>query len=409
MSVESRRQSTWRRELARAGAAGVLETAGNTFLLLIALRWFGAGATAKALVASSMSVGLIASPLLVSWVTARGWPVARAASGVLAAGAAAFFVTALVPWLPVYVAGTMLGMAATGAVIPLLTEMFQQNYPAHERGRLFSRTVMIRIAAAAAFSHLAGVFLTDHFERFRWLLLGFAAAAAWSAWCLRGCPTQPLAPDGGSHPLRALRYVREDDVFRRTLIAWMLMGVANLVMLPLRIEYLAGEKYGLLMSAATIALVTGVVPNLARLVMSPVWGWLFDHINFFTLRVTLNLGFALGILAFFTSNSLPGLLVGAVIYGISNAGGDVAWSLWVTKFAPPGRVADYMSVHTFFTGLRGVAAPFLAFYAVQYLSLGVMGGICAAMIVAASLFLLPEVRAARRAKAGAALNEEVSD
>ena len=30
----------------------------------------------------------------------------------------------------------------------------------------------------------------------------------------------------------------------------------------------------------------------------------------------------------------------AILFGISNAGGDVAWSLWVTKFAPAARVAD---------------------------------------------------------------------
>ena len=45
---------------------------------------------------------------------------------------------------------------------------------------------------------------------------------------------------------------------------------------------------------------------------------------------------------------------------ISGAGADVAWSLWVTKFAPPERVADYMSVHTFFTGVRGFLAPVTA-------------------------------------------------
>src|SRR6185369_2434387 len=88
------------------------------------------------------------------------------------------------------------------------------------------------------------------------------------------------------------------------------------------------------------------------------------HMNFFSLRVTLNAGFAIGILACFTSSSLSGLIAGAIIFGISNAGGDVAWSLWVTKFAPAGRVADYMSVHTFLTGVRGVAAPMFAFWLV---------------------------------------------
>lgn len=76
------------------------------------------------------------------------------------------------------------------------------------------------------------------------------------------------------------------------------MGFANLAMLPLRVEYLANPKYKLELTVGMVAVLTGVVPNLARLVLSPVWGWLFDRMNFFVLRVTLNLGFAIGILTF---------------------------------------------------------------------------------------------------------------
>jgi hypothetical protein len=62
--------------------------------------------------------------------------------------------------------------------------------------------------------------------------------------------------------------------------------------------------------------------------------------NFFVLRLVLNLGFALGMLSFFVSGSVAGLVAGAVFFGVSNADADVAWGLWVTKFAPPERVAD---------------------------------------------------------------------
>ena len=40
----------------------------------------------------------------------------------------------------------------------------------------------------------------------------------------------------------------------------------------------------------------------------------------------------------------------------------MAWALWVTKIAPKGRESSYMSVHSFFTGVRGVPAPFLGYW-----------------------------------------------
>jgi MFS family permease len=411
MSERERTRKTYFYEHWRAGTAGILETAGSTFLLTIAVRAFSAGALPKGLVAGSGSVGLLISPVVVSLVTSAGWPTGKAAGRILAAGAAAFFVAAAVPILPVFVVCSLVGMASSAAVIPLLTQMYQDNYPEKERGRLFSRTVMVRIAMAAAFSKLAGDALSGHIERFRWLLLVFGGALAFAGYCLSRCPTKPIPHDGGAHPLRALRFVRDDPLFRRTLICWMLMGFANLMMSPLRVEYLANPKYhqGELLTVGVIALLTGVVPNLARLVLSPVWGHLFDHMNFFALRVTLNLGFALGILTFFTSNSFWGMVAGSVIYGVSNAGGDVAWSLWVTKFAPAGRVADYMSAHTFLTGVRGVIAPLAAFYAVAHLPLGLLAALNSGLIAAATTLLLPEIKLGKKARPAAALAEEISE
>src|SRR5207253_2990230 len=115
------------------------------------------------------------------------------------------------------------------------------------------------------------------------------------------------------------------------------------------------------------------------------------------------------ILTFFMSNSLLGMIGGAIIFGISSAGGDVAWSLWVTKFAPPGRVADYMSVHTFLTGVRGVMAPAVAFYLIHQLTLGLLAGLSSILIVAATLLLVPEIKMAKKARHSAPLLEEVSE
>ncbi|HEY6225957.1 MAG TPA: MFS transporter, partial [Verrucomicrobiae bacterium] len=242
---------------------------------------------------------------------------------------------------------------------------------------------------------------------FRWLLVVFAAAFAFAAYHLTRCPSSPIPHDEGAHPFRALRFLKTDRVLRMTLIAWMLMGLANLMMLPMRVEYLANPKYGLNLSVVEVAFLTGVIPNVARLILSPIWGWLFDRMNFFMLRAVLNVGFAIGILSFFTSNSLSGLLLGGIVFGASNAGGDIAWSLWVTKFSPPERVADYMSVHTFFTGVRGVAAPMIAFHLTNRYSMAGLGIASAVLIFASILFLLPEMRIGK-GKDKPPLVEEVS-
>ena len=409
MGEKNRTERTYYYELWRAGATGVLETAGSTFLLLIAVRFYQAGALPKALVAAGGSFGLILSPLVVSLVTSRGWPVAKAASWILAGGAAAFLLAAALPELPMFILCAVTGMAAAAAIIPLLTQMYQENYPEWERGRRFSRTIMIRIGVAALFSKLAGDALTGHIGRFPVLLIVFGIALGFSSFCLSRCPTRAIVSEGSPHLWRSLRFLRDDHLFRRTLICWMFMGFANLMMLPLRVEYLANPSYKQSLSVGEIAFLTGVIPNLARLILSPVWGYLFDHANFFALRITLNVGFALGILAFFFSPTRSGLIVGAIVYGISNAGGDVAWSLWVTKFAPSERVADYMSIHTFLTGFRGVLAPMVGFYCARQLSLTTLAVFSSGLIVVATLLLIPELKFGRRTRKASAVIEEISD
>jgi len=390
MTLAPRTALTYRYERLRAVAAGIIETASSTFLLLIAVRWYEAGAFAKACVAAGSGLGFVIAPILVARVEAARMPVAQACARLALVGAVSLVLAALVPGQALFVVASMVAIAAAGATSPLLTQIYQDNYPDHVRGRLFSRTVMIRIFTAAAFSAGAGYVLSINIGYFRVLLVAFASALAFSSWCLSAVPSTPLHVSGGQHPLRAFRYLRDDRVFRTTLVSWMFMGFANLMMLPLRVEYLANPKYHLEMRSDVIALLTGVVPNVARLIMSPVWGWLFDHANFFVVRMTLNLGFAIGIVSFFTSDSMAGFVLAAITFGVSVAGGDVAWNLWVTKIAPPQRVADYMGVHTFFTGVRGLVAPMVGFALVARWPMTTMGWVSAALIMTGTMFLVPD-------------------
>ncbi len=385
-----RESATFRLERWRAMAGGILETAQVTFLLLIATRWFDANPAQKGLLIGASSAGLLLTPLLVSWAAALGWNAERAAAGLFAVAAVGVSTAAMFPSLPVYLGGASLGFLCVAATAPFIASIYSENYRAERRGDLFSRNIVVRILVGVVFAWLAGQLFDRNPAHFRWILGCYGLALAVNAWCVWRLPPVPLANTGGKNPLRAFRWVRHDRLFRLTLISWMLMGMGNLIMFPLRVEYLANERYGLHLTAPDIALFTAIIPNAARLLFTRVWGRLFDRMNFFTLRILLNTGFMLGILSFFTGGGTAGLWAGALLFGIANAGADLAWSLWVTKVAPPERVTDYMAVHTFLTGVRGLVAPLLAFYCAARFGVGPTAIGSAVLILAASLLLVRE-------------------
>ena len=399
-------QKTYLLERLRAIPAGVIESTTGTFFLLIALQAFQAGPIAKAFIAAGGNLGMLLTPFVVMIVERKGLTSMRAASGLLLVGGFVLCVAALIPILPIYVGAVVIAYAIMNMVIPLFTPVYQNNYPARERGKFVSRAIVVRVAIAALCGDLIGRVLTADIALYRIVLVVAALAFFASSFIARLIPSRPLHrrsnPDG--HNLyvgwrgglrqiwSSMSFLKTDQVFRSTTASWMFMGFANLMMTPLRIEYLANPDFGISLNAQETAMLTIVIPSLARLVMSPVFGWIFDRMNFFATRVALNLAFALSIVTFFTGNSYLGLVAGALIFGIAGAGGDILWSLWVTKFAPPNRVADYMAVHTFFTGVRGVIAPLIAFQLISRLPIGQIGIICAVLIGLASLILVPEMR-----------------
>jgi hypothetical protein len=101
---------------------------------------------------------------------AASTPVARAASRLSLAGAVALGVSGARARRTLFVLTSLAAIAASGAMSPLLTQIYQDNYPDASRGRLFSRTVMIRIVSAATFGAGAGYLLAADIGYFRVLL-----------------------------------------------------------------------------------------------------------------------------------------------------------------------------------------------------------------------------------------------
>jgi predicted MFS family arabinose efflux permease len=390
-------------DIARSVPLGVLYPLETSVLLTIAIKRFDTAGLTKGLVAAASGVGLLASPFVTALARRSARPVMVVASTISVVGAVALVVAASGP-LPLFVLGAIVGIASVSAVIPLVTVTYGRNFPAHQRGKRVGVGMAVKVAVSALAGLAMGAFLDRHLGRWWVVVLAGAAVLAAMAWLQLLMPSTALPPVAGRNdrPWPHFHLIGQDRKLRLTLGAWMLMGFGNLMLLPLRVEYLAAPRYGIAADAAKITLLTVTVPSVVRLASMPLFGVVFDKLSFFASRIVVNLLFAAYVAAFFTGTTDVGLFVGAAVLGIAGAGGDLMWGLWVTKFAPPDRVADYMGLHTFFTGIRAVVAPIFAFLVVASMPLATVAWMAAGMMVASALVLLPEARAERASRASLA-------
>ena len=158
-------------------------------------------------------------------------------------------------------------------------------------------------------------------------------AALLTAWILYGIPSEPLSTKNVGNPWQNLSLVWKDRFFGYLLSSWMLLGLGNLIALPIRVEYLANPNYGIDASNKTIAvLMISHIPFAARMLSTHIWGRFFDRLHFVTTRNLLNLCFFISIGLFFFTTNLT--LLGVMAFqGIAMGGGKS--SDRVTKIAPP--------------------------------------------------------------------------
>lgn len=412
-------------ELWRSVPLGILETAWGTFAVLLLVKVFAAEDSAKQFLLGFSRLGLIASlaiPALLHGVRVGD---TRLAAAMNVAGGLGFAAAAAFPGsLPVFVVGVGVGLFAFTLQVPLMTRIYRRTWPDSRRGRLFSITGIARSVVAIAASLAGGVLLERRIDLYPWLLAGFALACFASAFLLTRLPADEEevgGEDGGRRDVPfdrprgpgifgALRWVRRDPVFALLLASWMAMGLGNLMAMALYVDFLAHPGRGLGLGPSKVALLTGVVPVGCRLLTGYAWGALFDRLDFFRLRLLLNAFCAAAVLLVFLGRSVHLVALGMMAHGIALGGGNVAWNLWVTKIAPAERVGEYMAVHTFTTGIRGVAAPVAAFALIAAVGPAGVAVVCAACIAVGSALLAPRAIAGgsgRASSGGAGSGETV--
>ncbi|MGA1074109.1 MAG: MFS transporter [Ilumatobacteraceae bacterium] len=392
-------------DLARSVPLGVVLPLESAVLLTIAIRHFDAPGWMRGTIAAAPGIGLLASTLLTALARRLPVPTMTVASWVIGCGAVGFAL-ASTGSSTAFLIGVVIGISAINMNIPLLTATYESNFPAHERGVRVGRGIVLKVAVSTPLSVVMGAWLAADIGNW-WVVTLAGAIAAGSLSALnRRFPSQPLGRIVGdrAHPWPRWELLRSDRTLAVLLGAWMLMGFGNLMLLPLRIDYLAEPSYGIIASATVITVVTVAIPSIVRLVTTPFFGRVFDRMSVFTLRILVNLLFIAYVAAFFATTDLAWIVVGSIVLGTAFAGGDLLWMLWVTKFAPVDRTADYMGLHTFLTGVRAVAAPLIAYAVVGRLSLGRLAAVGVALMLASSEVLVPGMIRDERARRSGAVH-----
>jgi len=384
--------ATFRWELLRAVTSGILETALLTFAVLIAIEAHQSGAGVKAFLLGSQSLGLIASLFIVPLVVKLRQGATTLASEINLISAGGYFLAAIFHnSLTVFVFGMSIGFLGTALQVPLQTHWMRHNYPNNRRGQIFSITSFVRASSSVLFSLLGGWALERDFAGFPLILAIFGSCSLLAAMSISMIPKPPPFTARPPGLFQAMRFIKSDATFRVILISAMAMGLGVIMSFALRVDYVANESFGLNYSETRVALLTSTLPAITRLATTMFWGRMFDRMNFILMRMILNILFGASLFLYFWTQEFWVICLGSALSGVARGGGEIVWTLWVTKLAPAENVVDYMSVHTFLTGLRGFVAPFLGFYLVGAYSLHTMVIICMCFVTFGVVTLIPSL------------------
>ncbi|HEU4394712.1 MAG TPA: MFS transporter [Planctomycetota bacterium] len=272
------------------------------------------------------------------------------------------------------------------ALIPAQNALYQQNYDAQSRGRLFGRASVWGCAATAVTALGSGLLMdmqplsSDWLgwlvgrDAFRWLypaagIAGLGACLVYGSIRLRksgrSAPHAPIEAAAMRYwpphevvlpPFRrAFEAIRttliQDAGFRRFEVALFVYGLGFMVMQPVFAVLFVDELH---MKYSDASLAKGVVFYVVNVAALAAAGRMYDRLGLERLgaRATVLLAVFATAMAFVQT---PAQAVAAFsLFGLAMAALNIAWSMGPIHYAPPGQAARYMSVHVALVGLRAL-------------------------------------------------------
>jgi MFS family permease len=399
LRVEEITRQTYRWDIVRGIGQGLGETCWHVFALLVAIRVFNADESIKQFIPAGLGLGLLLSPLGLSIANRLNLKIATVISRLWIMVALALAGMALSKSIIPFVLCVAMAQILVSQGVPMLTHLYSLNYPPNQRGSRLSTTFIIGSLAGIIFGYAGGKILDLDVSLYSVVFGVGIIASLLSAWACGKIPSESAHTLQSKDPFNSLVVAWKDQLFRKMLIGWMLIGLGNLMMIPIRVEYLANPVYGINASNAQISALLISTVLTFRVLSTKVWGILFDRANVVTLRMILNIVFMGSIAAFFFTSNFWMIAFGCALLGTAFGGGGILWTLYVTKIAPPDKVAAYMSVHGLLTGFRMALAPIIGYTVVQYSHPSFAAWVALLLISVSTILFLP-LRPLIDAKAG---------
>ena len=354
-------QQTHYKDCLRSFLYGILEAGWQTFAFVVAIRYFQADTNFKSLIAAAGSIGFLITPLSLYFFARKKIFASSAASLIYCLTALFLLASVSVNSLLIFGTFVILSLIINVQKGPVLLDIYTTNYPPNQRGHYMKYPNVLSAVSAILFGFIGGKFLDANIENYTIVFIIMAIVALLAGLIVKTIPSEPFSRDNIGNPFQSISLIGKDKLFGSMLGAWMILGIGNLICLPIRYEYLANPAYGLDINNTQIALIMIAIPAVTKILSTFLWANLFDKLKLITTRNLNNWFFLLSVILFFLSDNLILISIASACQGIALGGGKIFWNLWVTKIAPPKKVSSYMSVHMALTGIRGSFAPFLGY------------------------------------------------
>ena len=280
--------------------------------------------------------------------------------------------------LVVFTLGLVLARVFWAGVVTLRASVWRMNFSREVRGRITSRLMTASSLVMAISSALIGYWLNDHPLAFRWIYPLAALVGLVIAWVYRKTRIR------GGHRLRKdenqsnseqsgrlsamLGILRQDPAFRHYMLAMMLFGSGNLMLMAPLIVVI-NEHFEL--PRLQQILITSSIPLLMVAISLTSWARLIDGKHILEYRAIHSWSFVLALGSFSAaaiSGNTAGFWVGSIVLGIAYGGAVLGWNLGHNDYSDNKDSALYMGIHVTLTGIRGMLMPTVGVLVYQWLN-----------------------------------------